>query len=155
MRLSAKFLLLMLGLWLGSVAVAASSDDAEFGALRARQTQIGLEVAAATPPYDGMPAHARTALLERQTAVLKLIEGKRGAEDLEPQQQAELAEALKWIDRAIASAEDNRQVCELRKVIGSNRRERVCTTVGQQREQREAARREMEIRAICSGPGCS
>ena len=43
-----------------------------------------------------------------------------------------------------ATDDDERMVCERRKVLGSNRPERVCKTVAQRREEKERARADMD-----------
>lgn len=45
---------------------------------------------------------------------------------------------------AAATDDDERMVCERRKVLGSNRPERVCKTVAQRREEKERARADMD-----------
>jgi hypothetical protein len=44
-------------------------------------------------------------------------------------------------------------VCERRKTIGSNRKERVCMTAAQMRAQREATRDNIDRRGVCEDCG--
>lgn len=148
MRAHSKLLAAALAVFLSHAAGAASASTADFDALRAEQAQIAAEVSARKAAYEGISPADRDALLERQAAVLKLIEGRRSVDELAPEERAQLEESLQWIRKTIAGAGEERQVCEFRKTLGSNRKERVCTTAGQQREQRDAAQRQMHSREI-------
>lgn len=146
MRLHRSILILVLVTCSISNVVLAASDanSSEFDAIRAQQAEIRNAVIGGEARYGEMSAQTLSILLERQAALLRLIEGKRSSAELNEQEQRELSSSLEWIRTTLAKAEDDRLVCENRKMLGSNRRERVCVTVRQQREQREAARRELE-----------
>ncbi len=57
--------------------------------------------------------------------------------------------ALEAINAGITRAEDERLVCERIKQVGSNRPTRVCRTVAELRQARQAAEKLMEERPAC------
>ncbi len=134
-----RYVLILLILAPMSVSAAGdyprSVDD-----IRTQQAQIRADVEARKPPYDNLSEAERGELLQRQAHVLKVIEGKGSTDDLTEQQQLDLFNSIEWIGAAARQGEDERMVCERRPVLGSNRRERVCKTAAQWREQREDAR---------------
>jgi hypothetical protein len=115
----------------------------EFEAIRTQQAEIRTGVAARTGRYKDMPESTRGQLLSKQAQVLQAIDNKSSAAELTQDQAIEVFNALEWIEAAINQADDDRLVCERRKTLGSNRKERVCKTVAQMREERERAREEL------------
>lgn len=116
----------------------------EFEAIRIQQAEIRAGVAARTGRYQDMPESIRVDLLTKQAQLLRIIEQKSSAAELTEGQRLEAFNALEWIEAAINQADDDRLVCERRKTLGSNRKERVCKTVAQMREERERAREEFD-----------
>ena len=92
--------------------------------------------------YKDLSTAERQAILDHQQVVLRGLEGKDSIAMLNEPQKVEIANALESINALVASAEDSRKVCERIKVIGSNRPQSVCMTVGERRRQREAVQRE-------------
>ncbi|KRA16822.1 MULTISPECIES: hypothetical protein [unclassified Lysobacter] len=113
-------------------------------AITAQQKQIHDDVIAQRGRYKDMPASTRSELLSKQAEVLAMIEGKNSSGDLSQEQQVQVFNRLEWIEAAINNAEDERMVCKREKTIGSTRITRVCRTVAQEREAREAARDELD-----------
>lgn len=148
MRLRGPILTTMLFLC-SMVPAAMASPAGEFDRIRAQQAEIQTRLAVKDERYEALSAEQRAALSGRQSALLKLIEGKQGPAELGDAERRELADSLEWIRTTLAQAEDDRRVCEYRKTLGSNRKERVCMTARQQREQREAARQQLGARGIC------
>lgn len=138
---------------LASVAALASSPSGDrpltIAEIAARQQKIRADVMDREGPYRDMSQPARNELLDRQSRLLRMLEGKTSTDELTETQRAEAFETMKWIETALRNAEDERMVCELRRQLGSNRKERVCMTVRQQRELREAARDRLETRGVC------
>jgi hypothetical protein len=128
-----------------AVPVAASATgDLKFDDIRSQQAEIRAGVLAGTGRYKDMQQKTRTELLMRQEQVLALIAGKQHPDDLNPDQRTEVFNHLEWIEAAINKTEDERLICERRATLGSNRKQRVCRTAEQIREDRERARQEMD-----------
>jgi hypothetical protein len=150
MRLNFRTIILSFALMLPAIA-NASGIPADLNELRAEQARIRTGVEAHNSgAYKELSANTRTELLQKQQAMLALIEGKAIATELTPEQQAEVSATLTWIEQKLQAANDERMVCERRVILGSNRKERVCMTAANMRAQREAAREEMDRRGICS-----
>ena len=133
-----------------SFSAAASDIPQDLNALRLRQAEIKAGVEAhSTGAYKEMSPQTRQELLAKQADLLGTIEGKNTADELSETEQAHVAQAIAWIDTNIKQAADERMICERRQVLGSNRKERVCMTAAQMRQQREAARESMDRHGVC------
>lgn len=152
MHIPKFFVALILGMALVVPSAVASSGPRklEFDAIRAQQAEIRSGVEARAGRYKDMPSGARIDLLAKQAQVLRMIEGKQSSEELNDAQKTEVFNTLEWIEAAVNNAEDERMVCERRAVLGSNRKERVCKTVGQLRVEHDAARDQVDGRGVCS-----
>ena len=147
MRVGFKSLVLALLL---AIPAIASAEALQLDAIRAEQATIRAGVEAhSSGRYKELTEATRTELLARQASMLELIDGKQSGDQLTEAQRTEVTTTLAWIDAKLKEADDERMVCERRKTIGSNRRERVCMTAAQMRAQREATRDNMERRGIC------
>jgi hypothetical protein len=148
MRVGFKSLILALAL---AIPAIASAEALQLDAIRAEQATIRAGVEShRSGRYKELPEATRTELLARQATMLELIDGKQSGDQLTEAQRAEVTTTLAWIDAKLKEADDERMVCERRKTIGSNRRERVCMTAAQMREQREATRDNLDRRGICA-----
>ena len=78
---------------------------------------------------------------------------QQSTDELSEQQKTEVFNTLEWIEAVANNSADERMVCERRPVLGSTRKERVCKTAAQWREEREAARSTMDSRSICRDCG--
>ena len=132
-----------------AVPAAAATTLQQPDQIRARQAQISAGLQAGNSPYAELSTRAREELTERQARMLALLEGKQRIDELDADAQAQVEADARWIENAVSRAEDERMVCERRRVLGSNRKERVCKTVAQLREEREAARNAMDARGTC------
>jgi|SRR5687768_14980299 len=152
MRLNFRIIILSLSIALMSPALAAASGvPADLNELRTEQARIRAGVEAHNSgAYKELSANDRAELLQKQNAMLALLQGKETAAELTAEQQTEVSATLAWIDQKLQAANDERMVCERRVVLGSNRKERVCMTAANMRAQREAARDQMDRRGICS-----
>lgn len=145
MQLSLKAFVLAVALAVPAFAAAATQDGGlKFDDIRAQQAEIRAGVMARSGPYKDMSSSTRTQLLNRQTEMLSIIEGKAGPSELNEDQRTRVFNSLEWIEATINQAEDERLICERRATIGSNRKERVCRTAAQIREDRERAREEFD-----------
>ncbi|MGH8077536.1 MAG: hypothetical protein ACREPE_09465 [Lysobacter sp.] len=135
-------------LGMAMVASAASASQPttplQTETIRSQQAKIKAEVEARAGAFKDVPASTRGQLLSQQALVLGLIEGKKTTDELDAAKQSELFAALESIDAMVTKANDERRVCELRKTLGSNQKERICRTAKQVREEREAARAQLD-----------
>lgn len=117
--------------------------------IRTQQYEIRDGVEARTGRYKDLSASQRSELLNKQARMLQTIDGKRSTEELNDQQKTEVFNTLEWIEAVVNNQDDERMICERRPVLGSTRKERICKTAAQWREQREAARNMMDSRGAC------
>ena len=151
MRVGFKSLVLTLAL---ALPAFVSAEALKLDAIRAQQATIRAGVEAHSKgPYKELPAATRTELLSRQAKMLELINGKQSENELTEEQRADVTDTLAWIDAKLKEADDERMVCERRRTLGSNRKERVCMTAAQMRAQREAARENLDRSGVCRDCG--
>ena len=152
MRIKTSFFAAVLGLALAAPAAFASVDNKvlQLDDIRTQQAEIRAGVEARTGVYKDMSSGTRSELLTKQAQMMRTIEGKNSTDDLNPEQKTEVFNTLEWIEATVNNAEDERIVCERRAVLGSNRKERVCKTVAQLRQEREAARNQMDHGGVCA-----
>lgn len=143
---------LVLGGLLAAPAAFASVDRnaLQVESIRSQQAEIRAGVESRTGRYRDLTADTRSQLLAKQGEVLRTLEGKQSTDELNEAQKTEVFNALEWIEAALNKSEDERLVCERRQILGSTRRERVCKTVAQMREERDAARNRMDSRGGCA-----
>jgi len=140
----------VLGLVLASPAFASvDSRVLMLDDIRTQQTEIRDGVEARTGRYKDLSNQQRSELLTKQAHMLQTIDGKHSTDDLNDQQKTEVFNTLEWIEAVVNNDGEDRMVCERRAVLGSTRKERVCKTASQWREEREAARNMMDSRNTC------
>jgi hypothetical protein len=142
----------VLCLLLASTAAFASVDRSVLliDDIRTQQAEIRDDVEARKAPYDDLSTSDRNELLQKQSRMLHMLEGKQSTNDLNEQQRTEVFNTLEWIASIANNSADERMVCERRAVLGSNRKERVCKTAAQWRQERDAARDIMDSGSICA-----
>ena len=110
--------------------------------IRAAQDGIKQALTKSEGIYRSLGAAEKQAILEQQQVIYRALDGKDSISMLNESQKVEIANALESINALVSAAEDNRKVCERVKVLGSNRPQSVCMTVGQRRLLRENAQRD-------------
>lgn len=123
------------------VAFASKRKPLAIVAITTQQEQIRDDVLAGRGRYKDMPQATRDELLQRQSELLRMLEGKVSADDLTETQRMQAFNTLEWIEAAINRTEDERMICRREKTVGSNMPKRVCKTAAQIRDEEEAARR--------------
>jgi flagellar motility protein MotE (MotC chaperone) len=124
-------------------------------AITSQQAEIRSEVMAGTGRYKDMPASTRDELLSRQSALLRMLDGKVSSNDLSEDEAFQAFNTLEWIEATINNTEDERMVCNREKTLGSNRLTRVCKTVAQIKAEKAAARLNFDrgcSNAVCIDP---
>lgn len=143
MRFRFSTLILVAGMAISTFA-AAEEGGLRFDDIRNQQAEIRAGVVAKSGRYRDLPESKRDELLTRQSRMLNVIEGKQSPDELSQAERTEVFSDLEWIEATINRVEDERLVCEYTRAIGSNRKQRVCRTAEQLREERERARETLD-----------
>lgn len=139
------FRLFLLGAVLAlSFSATAANEGLALELVRDQQAEIRAGVIAKTGPYAKLDDSKRHELLDRQSRMLALIEGKQNASELTERDRTEVFNTLEWIEGTVNNTGDERLVCERTRKTGTNRLVRTCKTERQWREYREYTRRELE-----------
>lgn len=133
----------------------AESASPSLDEIRAQQTELRDAASAGDGIFEDYPRSDRKKLVEKQDAVLAMIEGKQTVDQLDPPVRMDVFNRLEEIRALVEQAEDSRMVCEYEKRIGTNMKTRVCRTVAQQREQMRQAQEHLGRGGNCSGNLCS
>jgi hypothetical protein len=144
-----------------SPSAASGSEGLALDAVRAEQLDIRDDALAKRGAYGDLSNAERSRLLSQQDRLLGLIEGKQSMDELSEPDRIKVLNQLETIKattrkaeagHAMANrAEEERMVCENVATIGSNRKERVCKTVGQRREEMRQAGDALNRRKNCTG----
>jgi hypothetical protein len=121
---------------IGQDCAPPTSRDLKGAALRrvvAEQTALRAEVVGKGRRFKDMEPAERETLIAKQDRLLELLAGRGDIEELSTEQREEVYAALKMIETTVARVEDDRMICERVKVVGSNRPQNKCMTVGQRR----------------------
>lgn len=120
------------------MAVLASGNSIE--KIRKDQTEIRKQIESEHGKYHRYSPAARDRIAKAQKRVERIIDGVSTVDQLNPVQQAELSNSLEHIKAEIVQNDDDRQVCERERRIGSQRKTIVCATVAERRAIAEEAR---------------
>lgn len=143
-----------------TAAPAATSEQAPQPTVQQiveQQTKLRDDVAAKKGAFKDLSDSEREALMKAQTRVLQLLENSDSIERLDINQKIEVFNHLEWISATVRQAEEDRQVCERSRVVGTNRFQVVCMTAKQQREYKERSRQSLRTTMKCNGDvsGCN
>jgi hypothetical protein len=116
-----------------------------------QQTKLRADVAAKKGAFKDLSDSERESLMKTQTRVLQLLESTDNIEQLDINQKIEVFNHLEWISATVRQAEEDRQVCERSRVVGTNRFKVVCMTAKQQREYKERSRQSLRTALKCQG----
>lgn len=136
--------------WAAALLLAAISSTAfatkalDLDAVRNQQQEIRDSATAGNGPFEHMPIATRTRLLEKQAALLTLLEDKQSTDELTEPQRLEVFNTLEWIEAAINQDPGERMICRRERTIGSNRMTRVCRTAAEEERMKEEARRRLQ-----------
>jgi hypothetical protein len=119
-----------------------------------QQTQLRGQVAAKRGAFKDMHESDRDRLLNRQGRLLQLLDGRRNLDELRAEERVEVFNVLQEVNGAVTKAEDERQICERTRVVGTHRYQVVCMTGKQYREHRENAKKSMRTLIKCE-EGCN
>ena len=145
----------LLALFVASPASAQVGDALSFDEVRTQQAEIRADAGARRGVYENLSERQHRQLEDRQDALLRMIEGKQSPRELSEPQRMDLFNQLEAIEALVNQAEDQRLICERVATIGTNRKERVCKTVAQRREEMRFAQDALNRRSNCEGSTCS
>jgi hypothetical protein len=143
-RLVLVFLLCLPGPLWASTRAAGSLPD-----IHAQQVQLRQEASAGQGRFKDLTAAERQALIVQQDRFLALTKGRQSLDELSMDDRMAAINTLEAINATITRAEDERLVCERIKQVGSHRPTRICRTVAELRQARQAAEKLMEERPAC------
>lgn len=126
------------------LAVAANNKPLELDKIVSQQQQIRSAVLSSNGKYRGLAPAKQTELLQRQDALLRMIEGKQTSDDLTQKERISAFNDLEWIEATLNNVEGERMICRREKRVGSNRITEVCRTAEQMEIDRERAREELD-----------
>lgn len=134
---------------------SAESNSASLDDIRKQQIELREAARAGSGAFKDFPRRERDQLVDKQSALLDLIEGKQDVTQLDEPVRLDVFNRLEEIRAIVDRGEDSRVVCEYEKRTGSNMKKRVCRTVAEQREQMRQAQELLGRGGNCSGALCS
>jgi hypothetical protein len=105
--------------------------------LRTAQDALKRDLTSNKSGYGHLSEAEKQTILNKQEPIYAIIEGRTSFDNLSDDDKRRLANAIEEVRALVAKAEDSRMICERVRVIGSNRPQNKCTTVGERRRQRE------------------
>lgn len=139
MRRSLTKFILAIGIASGGPVIAADGP-VDLAPIVVQQEQLREELLASPDSFPGLSRSERGELLERQTQLLTLLEGKSTADELGEKERVEAFNSLEWIKSRLADAREARLVCTRERMIGSQRVTRVCRTEAEMEQERANSR---------------
>lgn len=116
-----------------------------------QQTQLRADVIAKKGAFKDLTQIERDELTAKQNRILQLLEGRDDVSQLRVEDKIELFNHLQWVSAVVRNAEEDRQVCERSRTVGSNRFQVVCMTAREYREHKERARQSLRTAVKCQG----
>ncbi len=130
-----------------SLSFSALADDAIVitwtpEGLRTAQDALKRDLTDKKSAYDHLSEAEKQTILRKQEAIYTFIDGRSTFNDLGDEDKRRLANAVEEVRALVAKADDSRMICERVRVIGSNRPENKCMTVGERRRIREKTKQD-------------
>ena len=154
----------LLAVLLLSVAPSAFADLVTADALQVANMSVPefldwheqVERRATTKAFDALSRTEREQLAAAQNEIRQVLAGKQSMAELDDAGKITVFNAHERVVALVEKAENERMICEQKKRLGSNRHQLVCRTVGQIKEGREGAQRELLRTRTCdpSRGGC-
>lgn len=111
--------------------------------LRTAQDALKRDLTAAgNKQYSHLTQDEKQTILRKQGPIYAMLEGRASFDALSDDEKRRLANAIEEVRALVAKAEDSRMICERVRVIGSNRPQNKCMTVGERRRLREKAQQD-------------
>jgi hypothetical protein len=116
-----------------------------------QQTQLRAQVVAKRGAFKDMHDGDRDRLVKQQDRLLLLLEGHRNFDELREEERVEVFNHLQSVNAAATKAEEERQICERTRLVGTHRYEVVCMSGKEYREHRDNARKSVRTVMKCQG----
>jgi hypothetical protein len=116
-----------------------------------QQTDLRSQVIAKKGAFKDLTDIERDELVKKQNRILQLLDSRDDVQQLRAEEKIELFNHLEWVSATVRKAEEDRQVCERSRTVGSNRFQTVCMTAKQYREHKERARQGLRTAVKCQG----
>lgn len=145
-----------MGCCLPAIAQTASAPQAETQPPTLRQIvdqqkQLRADVVSKKGAFKDLTQVERDELTKKQDRILQLLEGRDDISQLRAEESVEVFNHLEWVSAVVRNAEEDRQVCERSRTVGSNRFQVVCMTAKEYREHKERARQSLRTAMKCQG----
>jgi hypothetical protein len=132
-------------------APAAAPSQPSVKDIVAQQTALRAQAVAKRGAFKDMHAGDRDRLINKQDKLLQLLDGRQSIGELRAEQRVDAFNYLQEINAAVTKAEDDRQICERSRLVGSNRFQVVCMTAKEAREFKENAKKSARTVMKCQG----
>lgn len=134
-------------------AAAAETSEPTVRQIVDQQTDLRNQALAKKGAFKDLTDSEREELIKKQNHILQLLDGRDDVQQLRVEEKIELFNDLEWVSATVRKAEEDRQICERSRTVGSNRYQTVCMTARQYREHKERARQSLRTTVKCNG-GC-
>ncbi len=142
---------LVAALGLSFSLAAADAPPPKVEDIVAQQTELRAQVAAKRGAFKNMHDGDRDRLMKQQDRLLQLLQGHRSIDELRVEERVEVFNHLQSVSAVVAKAEDDREVCERTRLVGTHRYQVVCMTAKEAREFKENAKKSARTVMKCQG----
>jgi hypothetical protein len=135
---------------------AAEADGPDLDLIRSQQKELREMAVAGSGPFDGFSDVKRQEIVDKQDALLSILNGRASFEDMTHAQKIQAFNTLEWIKAAINNTEGDQLVCDYEVRTGSHRRTRRCETLEERRRARDESKQYWQQnlqRAFCWNQG--
>jgi hypothetical protein len=139
---------------LGLVSLSAAANVDKIGRILEQQREIRDQTESSTGAYARFGSEALDRMHGAQEQIFELLDGVTTVEQLPPEQQAELFNALEEVKTVISQNEDNKQKCWRERKLGTTMRETRCATMAELRAVKQDSQSWQGSPSVCSGAGC-
>lgn len=143
----------LVALALAAAASGAFANAGKLSAILQQQREIRQQSEVATGTYSRFERSELDRMHRAQDRIFKLLDGVSDIDQLEPQRQAELFNAIEEVKSVIANNEDDRQVCSREHKLGTTMKETICATVAERRGIREGGQEWKAEPGVCATRG--
>lgn len=116
-----------------------------------QQRRLRADVVAQKGAFKDLTQVERDELTKKQDRILQLLDGRDDISQLRVEEKVEVFNHLEWVSAVVRNAEEDRQVCERSRTVGSNRFQVVCMTAKEYRDHKERARQSLRTAVKCQG----
>jgi hypothetical protein len=134
-----------------ALAAADTTPPPSIKDIVAQQTQLRAQLVAKSGAFKDMDVGDRDRLMKQQDRLLQMLQGRKSIDELRAEEKIEVFNHLQSVNAAVTKAEDDRQVCERARLVGTHRYRVVCMTAKEAREYKENAKKSTRTVMKCQG----